>query len=52
MKYGHKSSLTLVITMDGNTTITDSHKVADKIENKIKSNHESIEYINIHIEPC
>ena len=52
MKYGHKSSLTLVITMDGNTTITDSHKVADKIENKIKSNNESIEYINIHIEPC
>ena len=51
MKYGHKSSLTLVISMDGGTTISESHKVADKIENKIKENNENIEFINIHIEP-
>ena len=51
MKYGHSSSLTLVITMDGNTTISKSHEIADEIENKIRKYSEKIEYINIHIEP-
>lgn len=51
MKYGHKSNLNLTITMDGNTSIYDAHKIADIIEEKIKEFSEVIEYINIHIEP-
>lgn len=51
MKFGYKSSLTLTITMNGKTSISDAHKIADKIENKIRKYNEAIEYINIHIEP-
>lgn len=51
MKYGYKSTLTLVITMDGNTTITKSHEITDEIESIITKNNNNIEYINIHIEP-
>lgn len=51
MKFGHKSSLNLIIIMNGDTTIRDAHNVADEIENKIKKYNSSIEYINIHIEP-
>ena len=51
MKFGHKSSLNLIITMDGNTTISDAHIVADEIEKNIKNYNRDIKYINIHIEP-
>lgn len=51
IKYGHSSSLNLVITMDGNTTITKSHEITDEIEEKIRNYSKKIEYINIHIEP-
>lgn len=51
MKFGHKSSLTLTILMDGQTTIEEAHKVADIIEDKIRNYSEKIEFINIHIEP-
>lgn len=51
MKFGHKSSLTLTILMDGQTTIEEAHKVADLIEDKIRAYSEKIEFINIHIEP-
>lgn len=52
MKFGHKSSLTLTILMDGQTTIEEAHKIADLIEDKIRSYSEKIEFINIHIEPA
>lgn len=51
MKYGISSTLTLVITMDGNTSISKSHVIADLIEQKIKKYSDTIKYINIHIEP-
>lgn len=51
MKFGHKSSLTLTILMDGKTTIDEAHKIADLIEDKIRNYSEKIEFINIHIEP-
>lgn len=51
MKFGHKSSLTLTILMDGQTTIEEAHKIADLIEDKIRNYSEKIEFINIHIEP-
>ncbi len=52
MKFGHKSSLTLTILMDGKTTIDEAHEIADLIEDKIRSYSEKIEFINIHIEPA
>lgn len=52
MKFGHKSSLTLTILMDGQTTIEEAHKIADLIEDKIRNYSEKIEFINIHIEPA
>lgn len=51
MKYGHKYNLNLIVNMDGDITITESHIIADNIENNIKKEYEKIEYINIHIEP-
>ncbi len=51
MKYGISSTLTLVITMDGNTSISKSHVIADLIEQKIIKYSDNIKYINIHIEP-
>ncbi len=51
MKYGHKSSLNLIIGMDGNITIKEAHKYADLIEEKIRNKNDKIEFINIHIEP-
>ena len=51
IKYGHSSSLNLVITMDGNTTISKAHEITDVIEEKIRKYSEKIEYINIHVEP-
>ena len=52
MKFGHKSSLTLTILMDGQTTIEEAHKIADLIEDKIRKYRKKIEFINIHIEPA
>lgn len=51
MKYGHKYNLNLIVNMDGDITITESHIIADNIENNIKKEYDKIEYINIHIEP-
>ena len=51
MKYGHKYNLNLTVNMDGDITITESHIIADNIENNIKKEYEKIEYINIHIKP-
>lgn len=51
LKFGHKSSLNLTITMDGNITLNDAHNKADLIEQEIKDYSSNIEYINIHIEP-
>ena len=51
MKYGISSTLTLVITMDGNTSISKSHVIADLIEQKIIKYNDNIKNINIHIEP-
>lgn len=51
MKFGHKSSLTLTITMNGSTTIEKAHEITDIIEEKIRKYSERIEFINIHIEP-
>lgn len=51
MKFGHKSSLTMTILMDGKMPLIEAHKRADIIEDKIRKYSESIEYINIHIEP-
>lgn len=51
MKFGHKSSLNLIISMYGDTTISNAHKIADEIEKRIKDYNSNIEYINIHIEP-
>ena len=51
MKFGHKSSINLTITMDGNTPLKRTHEVADVIEDKIRNYNEELEYINIHIEP-
>ncbi len=51
MKFGHKSSLTLTIVMDGDMKLIDVHKTADIIEDKIREYSEAIEYINIHVEP-
>jgi len=44
-------NLNLIVNMNGDITITESHIIADNIENNIKKEYEKIEYINIHIEP-
>ena len=51
MKFGHKSSINLVIVMDENTPLKQTHNTADIIEEKIKKYNNDLEYINIHIEP-
>ena len=44
MKYGHKSSLNLIIGMDGNITIKESHTYADLIEEKIRKKNDKSKY--------
>ncbi len=51
MRYGSVSTLNLIITMKGNTSLRKSHDIADILETKIKKFSHSIQYIQIHIEP-
>jgi len=51
LKFGHRVTLDLVILMDGDISLRESHKIVDEIEEEIKEYDERIEHINIHMEP-
>lgn len=51
LRYGPVSTLNLIVSMDGNISLTEAHKKADILEEKIKKFSHYIQYIHIHIEP-
>ena len=51
LKFGYFYNLTCELTMDGNLSLLEAHKVVDDIENNIKIMDEKYEYITIHINP-
>lgn len=51
LKFGCSCSITCELTMDGNLSLFESHKIIDDIENRIKMMDHRYEYITIHINP-
>ncbi len=48
--YGHTEHLDIVIAVDPNISVSDSHKICDKVEELLISNHSIIDAI-VHVEP-
>lgn len=51
LKFGPSSSITCELTMNGNLSLFESHRIVDNIENQIKSMDHRYKYITIHINP-
>jgi len=51
LKFGYSYSITCELTMDGNLSLLESHRIVDNIEKKIKVMDCRYEYITIHINP-
>lgn len=52
LKFGYFYSMTCELTMDGDLLLSESHKIVDDIENKIKIMDYRYKYITIHINPA
>lgn len=51
LKFGYSYSITCELTMDGNLSLLEAHKIIDDLENKIKTMNSRYEYITIHVNP-
>lgn len=51
LKFGYACSITCELTMDGNLSLAESHKIVDNIENQIRTMDCRYKYVTIHINP-
>ena len=52
LKYGPYYKIKASIEMDGETTLSEAHKILNKTERKLKKSDLKAKYIDIDISPC
>ena len=51
IKSGHYYKAIIQISVDGNLSLSDSHKIAHQVEKNILTKEKKIKYITIHVNP-